>query len=102
MRREFQASPACILSVSRRERFSMLLIIVVLVLGGFAVYVMTPGERSRALEAILRPLRRSKDRALHRRFKTDPFEEALRARTRWPVVTYALAALNVAIFVLAV
>ena len=80
----------------------MLLIIVVLVLGGFAVYVMTPGERSRALEAILRPVRRTKDRALQRRFKTDPFEEALRARTRWPVVTYALAALNVAIFVLAV
>ena len=80
----------------------MLLILVVLVLGGFAVYVMTPGERTRLLEAILRPLRRTKERALHHRSKPDPFEEALRERTRWPIVTYALAAVNVLVFVLAI
>lgn len=80
----------------------MLLILVVLILGGFAVYVMTPGERARLLDAILRRLRGTTHRALQRRTRTDPFEDALRERTRLPAVSYGLAALNVAIFVSAI
>jgi membrane associated rhomboid family serine protease len=80
----------------------MLLILVLFLLVGFAVYVMTPGERIRLLQAVLTPLRGTKERTFQRLARPDPFAEALRQRTRWPLVTYALAVVNVTVFVLAV
>ena len=68
------------------------------VLAGFAIYVMTPGERTRLFGAGVAALNRAKDTAIEQQTAPEPFFDALSARTPWPIVTPALAVVNVLIF----
>jgi membrane associated rhomboid family serine protease len=64
---------------------------------------MEPEDRARRLQAVLAAvlaaIRQLKDAATRARAGCEPFSDALRARTPWVIVTPALAALNVMIFV---
>ena len=81
----------------------LLLLLVVLV--SFGIYVSTPEERARFLRAALEVVRQApaviqklKQLGLGHAPEDDLFSTALRERTRWPIVTMTLAALNAAIF----
>jgi membrane associated rhomboid family serine protease len=76
----------------------MLFILVLAVIGGFGIYVMTPAERMRLLQAALTAIRRANDEFVRRRSEPDGFRDALHARTRWAPFTPAIVALNVAVF----
>lgn len=65
---------------------------------GVAFRAMTPEERARLLGGTLALIRRANESAARGRAKCEPFRNALRARTRWPLVTPALVVLNIAIF----
>ena len=78
---------------------------VLLVVSGFIIYMMRPDERVRALRLTvaairsgLRAIGYAKDAAIEDFQRPDAFRDALRARTPWAVVTPALVALNVTIF----
>jgi rhomboid protease GluP len=73
-------------------------VIPVLLLGGFLVYLMTPDERRRALGALAACARGVQRWIAGRLGERDPFGDALRARTRWPVVTWTLALVTAGIF----
>jgi membrane associated rhomboid family serine protease len=82
----------------------LLLLLVVLV--SFGIYVSTPEERARFIRAALEAVRQApaaiqklKQVAGGHPTEDDPFSIALRERTRWPIVTVTLAALNAMIFV---
>src|SRR5438128_2344257 len=75
-----------------------LLIFVVAVLG-LAYRAMSAEERVRALQLVRATVRQQQDKAVLAHRACDPFREALRSRTPWAVLTPALAALNVTIFV---
>lgn len=76
-----------------------MLLFCLLVIGGFAVYVMTPAERVRLVHKALPALRFAKDTAVQIHTARDPFFDALRERTPWPVVTPAIVLLNVFVFI---
>jgi rhomboid protease GluP len=76
----------------------MLMIFVLLVLAGFAVHVMSPAERTRVLRSGLKAVFQLKDAAIKYHQERDPFHDALGARTRWVLVTPALTAINVFVF----
>ena len=69
------------------------------VLAGFALYVMTPQERTRLLGRGLQTVRSAKEVTVAVHAAHDPFHDALRARTAWPVVTPAIVLVNVVVFV---
>jgi len=71
----------------------------VLLVPGLILYFMTPEERLRLLRRLEELLRRSRALAGKRSATVDPFYAALRARRRWPVVAYALVAVNAAVFI---
>lgn len=80
-----------------------MMLLVLLVIGGFALYVMSAEERARLARtalAVLRNLpgavRQVKEAATP---EHDPFGDALRARTPWALVTPTLVALNATIFI---
>jgi membrane associated rhomboid family serine protease len=74
-----------------------------LLVAALAVYIMSPDERTRLVRAAAEPLRRAGALAgLWRLGRDDAFHAALRARVRWPLVTYAFVAANVAVFVMIV
>jgi membrane associated rhomboid family serine protease len=74
----------------------------VLVLAGVALYLMTADERVRTGRAALTLLERAV-RAVTRGLTADePLLDALRARTRWPLVTPAIVVINVVVFLLMV
>jgi rhomboid protease GluP len=75
----------------------MVFLIAVLVVGGFALYVMTPEERARFLRRALESLQPVASAAAPRPDEK-AFREALRARTSKAVVTPALVFLNVLMF----
>lgn len=64
--------------------------LVLLVIGGYAVYVMSPDERLKLARRIQGVLRQGAAIA-HR--GPEPFRDGLRARTTWAVVTGAVAAI---------
>jgi membrane associated rhomboid family serine protease len=70
-----------------------------LVLSGAALYFMTVEERTRLLRSALHVMRTSVRTAAHSASSGEPFDEFLRARTGWPVVTLLLVAANVVTFV---
>jgi len=70
----------------------------ILVIVGYALYVMSPAEREKLLKKIVSYAREAKDRADEARLAPDPFRDALRQRTPWPVVTLALVFLNVTMY----
>src|SRR5882724_8825918 len=58
---------------------------------------VTKEQRLKALRALDAALAQVRE---HGRADLERFRPALRARTRWPVMTFALAALNVAVFLM--
>jgi rhomboid protease GluP len=74
-------------------------IFVLLILLGFAFYVMSPEERVRAIRAALAALVQAKDAAIEDLQRSEPFRDALRARTPWALATPGLVALNVVVFI---
>jgi membrane associated rhomboid family serine protease len=77
----------------------MLLILGFLIVSGFVVSRMTPEERESLLRAGLAAIVRLKNASSQGLQECEPFKDALRARTPWALVTPALIALNVTIFV---
>jgi rhomboid protease GluP len=73
--------------------------VVLLVLGGVAAYVMKPEERARVARRALGYVERLWFAYQDERARPDAFRDALRARTRWPLVTWTLLALNLLVFV---
>ena len=72
-----------------------------LLVAALAIYVMSPDDRRRLVRAVAEPLRHTGALAgLWRLGRDDAFQAALRARVRWPLVTYALVTANVAVFVM--
>ena len=76
-----------------------MLLFCLLVIGGFAVYVMTPAERVRLLNKAVPALQLAKTTAVQIHTARDPFFDTLRARTPWPVITPAIVLLNVLVFI---
>lgn len=76
----------------------MLFLVVILVIGGFAVYVMTPAERKQLADRLLGLVHQTRHAAAQHRLRKDPFRDALLARTRWPLVAPAVAGVNVLLF----
>lgn len=76
----------------------MFILIVPVVLGGVAWYVMTPSERARALRAARTHLHRAI--SLTAQAHRDPFLASLRERTRWAIVTPLLATIAMLTFLL--
>jgi membrane associated rhomboid family serine protease len=75
-----------------------MILFALLALAGYAIYVMTPQERDRLLQAGLKVVHRAKDAAIDARDRQDPFRDALRDRTPLVVATPALAILNALVF----
>ena len=75
-------------------------LLAVIVVPGLILYFMTPEERLRLLRQIEGFLVRARVVVATSRSGTgDPFYAALRARRRWPVVTWTLVAANVAVLI---
>ena len=74
------------------------LLLVVLVVGGYAVYVMTPDERLKALRFLEQRFWMANDAAVKVRAHDEPFRAVLKARTPLPIVVFAIVGLNVLVF----
>jgi rhomboid protease GluP len=72
-------------------------LIALLIVGGIAFYVMTPHERTRLLQRAVATLHQGASAAAPRA-EEQAFRAALRARTPMAIVTLALVALNVLMF----
>jgi membrane associated rhomboid family serine protease len=79
-----------------------MLILALLVIGGFALYVMSAAERQRLLDHALIAVAVVKKVLFPKRSEQDPFQQALYARTPWPIVTAAIVAAQVLLFVMMV
>ena len=77
----------------------MMFLIVLIVIAGVALRAMSAEERVRLGQTGLAAISAARDVLAERRRQPEPFRDALRARTRWAVVTPALVVLNMAIFV---
>jgi membrane associated rhomboid family serine protease len=75
------------------------LLILVLVVGAVALYLMTPEERSRTNKIARAALREAGRRTTLSDLQESPFCIALRSRSRWVVATPAICALNIAAFI---
>jgi membrane associated rhomboid family serine protease len=78
----------------------MMILLVILVLGGYALYTMSPDERTRLKERVIAMAWRARDEAARRHAEPEPFRDALRERTPWPLVMPALLAVNVIVFLM--
>ena len=71
----------------------------ILVLGGYALYTMSAGGTDAAEGASGRDgLAGAQDEAARRQAEPEPFRDALRERTPWPLVMPVLVAVNVLVF----
>jgi membrane associated rhomboid family serine protease len=77
----------------------MTFLILLIVLAGVVLSAMSAEERVRLARNALAAVREARDVIAERRRQPEPFRDALRARTRWAIVTPVLVALNLAIFV---
>jgi membrane associated rhomboid family serine protease len=77
-----------------------MIFVLVSVLGGYALYSMKPEERNQLKDRLVAAATRARSEAERRRAEPEPFRDALRERTPWPMVMPALVALNVLLFVL--
>jgi membrane associated rhomboid family serine protease len=75
-----------------------MILFAVLVLAGYAVYVMTPQERDRLFQAGLKYVQHARKAAVDARERPDPFRDALQARTPLVLVMPAIIALNAIVF----
>jgi membrane associated rhomboid family serine protease len=78
----------------------MMIFLVILVLGGYALYAMKPEERTRLKDRLVEAAGRARTEAARRQAKPEPFRDALRERTPWPLVMPALLAVNVLVFLM--
>jgi membrane associated rhomboid family serine protease len=78
----------------------MMILLVILVLGGYALYSMTPEERIRLKDRLVEAAGRARKEAARRQAEPEPFRDALRERTPWPLVMPALLAVNVLVFLM--
>lgn len=76
----------------------VLLTLTLLFFAGVGLYAMTPDERGRLFQATVRILRHVKEAATRSDPDDERFRAALRARTRWVVLTPALVAVNAGLF----
>jgi len=76
----------------------MMILTVILVLGGYALYSLKPEERTRLKERLVETASRARGEAARRQAEPEPFRDALRERTPWPLVMPGLLALNVLVF----
>ena len=74
-------------------------LLAVLVIGGFAVYVMKPDERVKLLQRGVAAAREAADLAVQYHRERDAFREALHTRTPWPIVLPVLVAVNAGVFI---
>ena len=74
-------------------------LILVLVLFGVVVYFMTPTERTRLLQVIKAALHKMKDTITLEGLQSDPFFDALRARTARAIATPLLIVLSTIVFI---
>jgi membrane associated rhomboid family serine protease len=75
-----------------------MILFAVLVLAGYAVYVMSPQERERLLQAGQKYVQHARTAAIEARERPDPFRDALQARTSLVLVMPGIIALNVCVF----
>jgi membrane associated rhomboid family serine protease len=75
-------------------------VLVLLVIGAYAVYTMTPEERLKLVRWGERLVRLGAEAARGGRRQSDPFDDALRQRTPLPIVTSAMAFVIVTTFIL--
>jgi membrane associated rhomboid family serine protease len=75
------------------------LILCVLTVGGLAWYVLEPHERTEIVRAVLARVRRGLELVLRLRRQPGPLHDVLHARTRFALVTAALAAANLAVYI---
>jgi rhomboid protease GluP len=75
------------------------LILCVLTLGGLAWYVLEPVERAEVIRGVMARLRQVLDLARRMRRGREPLHDVLRARTPFALVTPALAAGYLAVFI---
>src|SRR5512145_634459 len=80
----------------------MMMFLALVVIGGFALYVMSAAERQRLLAHLLFAVALVKRVLVPKQSGQDPFQQALCARTPWPVVTLAIAAAQILLFVMMV
>jgi rhomboid protease GluP len=73
-------------------------IFVLLVIGAFVVYVMSPEERRRTLGRAIKAVNTAGRLTRRAHAQSGPFHEALRQRTRLPVSTAGIVLLNVLLF----
>src|SRR4051794_22422166 len=76
-----------------------MLFLAVLVILGYAAYVLSPDERSTLLKKAVVVMREAKERAEEMRLEPDAFRDALRQRTPLVLVTPALMFLIVTVYV---
>ncbi len=76
------------------------ILFVLIVLTGVGFRLTTAEERARAFRRMLVVVRQLMDAAIGFRQQSKPFRETLRSQTPWALVTPALIALNVAVFLL--
>jgi rhomboid protease GluP len=74
--------------------------LVIVIVGGFGVYVMPPAKRAQALATADRLAVAARDAYRNRRPEPDPFRDALAARTRRPFVVAVVLLVNAALFAL--
>ena len=77
----------------------MTFLVLLVVVGGVALRAMSAEERARLGRTALAAMREAREVVAERRRQPEPFRDALRARTPWAIVTPALVALNMTIFV---
>src|SRR5262245_40807287 len=70
-----------------------------LIVVSVVLYVMKPDERKRFLQEVVPAVRRAFEETARQRRALEPFRAARRARTSWVMVTPAVVALNVTLFV---
>jgi membrane associated rhomboid family serine protease len=75
----------------------MLILLIIIV--GFAYWVSTPAERRRFFDWIVKELKKAKSTADKHRAGPQPYLDALQARTPYPIVTFAVAGMSVMTFV---
>jgi len=74
------------------------ILLVLIFIGGYAVYVMTPAERLKLRRSVEDKLWIANDAAAKVRAQDEPFRAALKARTPKPVVVPAIIGLNLLLF----
>jgi membrane associated rhomboid family serine protease len=74
------------------------MLLVIAVVGGYAIHVMTPEERKKALRSLEDRFWQANDAAVKLRAQDEPFRAVLKARTPMPIAVPAILAINLLAF----